>query len=209
MVYCSECGMEVSSDAAFCQGCGTELELQREEMGDDPNAELQTDEGTEAEFPGEDPADAPPAEVEEEGVDWSHAAAATAFAIIPAFGAYMGVSIAASDAVGWVFLLGIPAFAYLLYQRPTAKRMAGGMCFWLAVESFLTPVFLLIYAIGFASSETTTAAGQAGAAIGGFILVGVAFVVGVPVGIVFYLISTRLDVEADEPTDEPAGTQPA
>lgn len=132
-----------------------------------------------------------------EGVNWRHALAAAGFALIPAFGAYMAVSIAANNPTGIVFLIALPVFGYLLYQRPTKKAMAGGMSFWLAIEVFLAPFVFLIYTFVFASQETSTTAGQAGAAIGGFFLVIVAFVVGVPVGIVLYIISRRLDVDGD------------
>lgn len=178
MPYCPDCGTEVSTDAAFCEDCGADLNTQ---SADQPT-------------PDTEPANEPPeSESDGGGINWRNAIAATVLALVPAFGAYMAVGIAASDVLVWVFFVAIPVFGYLLYQRPTIKTMFGGMCFWLAVEVFLAPFILLIFTIGFASQEVGTAAGQAGAAIGGFLLVVVAFIVGLPVGIVLYLISRRLD----------------
>jgi positive regulator of sigma E activity len=193
MVYCSECGEEVSADAAFCQECGAELAPQ-----ETPKTESTTDVESEADIEHNDTGD---------GIEWRLVGAAILLGLFPAFGAYVGVSIAAFDAVGIVFVIALPVFAYLLYQRPTVKAMAGGMFFWLSIETFLTPVMLLIYTFVFASQTPMTGAGQAGAAIGGIILVVVAFVVGVPVGVVFYLLSSRLDTDKEQLSSEPTETQ--
>ncbi len=186
MSYCSNCGEEVSADATFCEGCGTEIGSGT----DDTEAPAVTGEN------GESGIDEAP----DEGIDWGHIGAATGIALLPAFGAYMMLSLAANGTVGIAFILALPVFAYLLYQRPTAKTMLGGMCFWLAVEAFLSPVVMLIYTAMFASQETSSAAGEAGAAIGGTFLMIIAFVVGIPVGIALYLVSRRLDVAESDGT---------
>jgi hypothetical protein len=130
---------------------------------------------------------------EESGFDAKHAAKAVLIGLIPAFGLYIMTSVAFYNAIPAILLVGIVGFGYLLYRRPTTKAMFGGASFWLAIESFLTPLALLVYTFSFASQETQTGAEQAGAAIGGFVLVIGAFVVGIPLGIVFYLVSKRLD----------------
>jgi hypothetical protein len=50
-------------------------------------------------------------------------------------------------------------------------------------------------------------AGQAGAAIGGFLLVIAAFVIGVPVGIALYLLSQRLDTDEEQRGSTATGTE--
>lgn len=194
MPYCPECGEEIDEGLNFCPECGHNLTGDTASAKDD-SVEQDTPEGQESpHVEGE-----PEGEVgrETDGINWAHAAKATAIGFVPALGAYMGVSIAAYQAIGIVLVLGIPIFGYLLYQRPTTKAMVGGASFWLAIEAFLTPLALLIYTFVFASQETMTSAGQAGAAIGGFVMVIVAFVVGFPIGIVLYLISGRLDVDSE------------
>lgn len=214
MPHCRACGAEVGEDDAFCRECGADLEAVTMEE-EEPSADERS----------EDPAE-PVTEVDDESsatagtsgqsepqdhsdnsydIDWRHAGSAIALAIVPAFGASVAVGVSIRQPVGEVFWIGIAIFAYLLYQRPTAKAMVGGMSFWLAIECFLTPLALLGSTITFASQEVQTAAGQAGAAIGGFFLTIIAFVVGVPLGIVFYLVSRRL--EADDETD--GGTEDA
>lgn len=188
MTYCSNCGEEVDSEANFCQACGTKLDRSPGEQAPGGTA----DSGDEGD------ADDGRGSTVDGGVDWSHVVAAMALALVPAFGAYMGVSIAANDVVGVAFFLALPVFGYLLYQRPTVKAMVGGVSFWLAIEAFLAPFVFLVYTFVFASQEATTGAEQAGAAIGGIVLVAVAFLVGFPVGIVLYLVSRRLDTDGDE-----------
>lgn len=174
--YCEQCGAEISASAAFCEACGADLESEQAGDGGAPHESAR-----------------PTPHPSEDGISWGHVASAIAIALIPAFGAYTMVTIATNDVVGAAFLVSLPVFAYLLYRRPTRKGMIGGMFFWLAVESFLSPLVMLFYTAAYTSEETTTAAEEAGAAIGGTVLVIGAFVIGVPLGIVFYLISRRLE----------------
>jgi hypothetical protein len=176
--YCPECGAELDDTESKEQDNAAEVD----------NEQVETEEDSiEEDFTEEDSIE------EESGIDIKHLGKALIIALIPAFGLYVMTSIALFDPIPAVFFVGIAAFGYLLYKRPTTKRMAGGASFWLAIESFLTPLALLIYTFSFASQETQTGAGEAGAAIGGFILVIIAFVICVPLGIVFYLISGKLD----------------
>jgi hypothetical protein len=129
-------------------------------------------------------------------VEWGYAVLAGVVAILPAFGAYVLIGIATDVVTFTIFPIGLVLFGYLLYQRPTPKTMLGGMSFWLAIEFFLAPVAMLLFTIVHASQVgPQTAAGQAGAALGGFLLIVVAFIVAVPIGVVLYLISNRLDVD--------------
>jgi hypothetical protein len=176
MAYCSDCGSEVSITDSFCPDCGNELS--DVSKGSEPESEqVETDSTT----------------TEDDEIDWAKAGKALGFALVPALGAYLGISIAVSDALGIIFWLSIPLFAYLIYQRPDTRSMFGATCFWLSIEAFLTPVIMLVYTLTFVSQSTTTGVEQAGAAIGGFILIVVAFVIGLPAGIVLYLVSSKFD----------------
>jgi len=188
MAYCPECGTEVGAGDAFCGDCGASLDdrqVGRATGGSgSSSAAPETDEQTNE-------------TADDDGVDWNEGAKAAVIALPPAFGAYIGISIAANSPLVAVLLLSWPVFAYLLYQRPHGRAMIGGAFFWLSVETFLTPLVLLVFTFSYAAEEST-ATGQVGAAIGGSILVVVAFVVGVPVAIVFYLLSRRLDADAEQ-----------
>lgn len=181
MPYCPECGAEVSEGASFCDSCGAELNVGTTDAEED--------------VPGPITEESSAGEVSAEGFDWRHAGGALGFALLPAFGAYMLVSLAAYEVMPVVLLLAIPIFGYLIYRKETRNDMASGMFFWLAVEAFLSPLAAIVYTSSYSAAETTTAAEQAGAAIGGGIVTVLAFVVGLPVGIVLYLISRRLETE--------------
>lgn len=170
MAYCPDCGEQVSPGALFCSSCGTELEGSQSESS-----------------PEETAVDAP------DGFEKRHAGLATAFAILPAFGVYVLISFANYKAIPLAFVVALPIFAYLMYRKATKKSMASGMFFWLAVESFLTPLAAILYTSSYAEAETQTAAGAAGAAIGGGIVTIFTFIIGVSIGVVFYLISRRLE----------------
>lgn len=169
MVYCQSCGAEVASGAGYCSDCGTEI-------GDGMTvAEQPTHE-----HPGED------------GIAWKHLLKVGVIALLPAIvlavvlpGAITGIGL----------LIGIPAFAYLGYQRPTVKTAFGRLSFWTAIALFMSPIFMVIHTFIFTESQTQGSAETAGAALGGTILVIAAFVIGVPVGIGFYLLSKRYSIE--------------
>ncbi|CCC41908.1 zinc ribbon domain-containing protein [Haloquadratum walsbyi] len=183
MSYCSGCGTELSGEETFCPDCGESI---------DKNNTVETNLSESADTNPAKIADT--SESEDDGVQWKQVGMAGSLALIPAFIAYLALSIATGgDPVGIVFLISLPVFGYLLYQRSTFITMIGGMCYYLSIEFLLSPFFLLLYTVAFASDSTTTAAGQAGAAIGGFALTIAAFVVGLPLAIAFYLVSRRLD----------------
>jgi len=133
-------------------------------------------------------------------IDWKQAITAVIIALVPAFLAYAMVSIAvfAENPPVWVFFVGIPVFGYLLYREGTIRGQLGGMFFWLAVETLLTPLVFVLYTFAFSSDQAMTGAGQAGAAIGGGILAIGAFVIGVPLAGVFYLISRKIQPSEDD-----------
>jgi len=187
MAYCSNCGADLDEGVAYCSDCGEPVEgnASSESQSENPTVTTPSE-------PDSEPQDV--TEDENEGIQWKRAGMASVFALIPAFIAYMALSLATGgDPVGIVFVLALPLFGYLLYQRPTAKAMAGGMSYYLAIEFLLSPIVFLLYTIAFTSENTATAAGQAGAAIGGFALTIGAFVIGLPLAIALYLVSRRLD----------------
>lgn len=133
-------------------------------------------------------------------INYKRAATAAAFGLVPAFIAYAMVSIAtfADPPPVWVFFVGIPVFGYILYRETTIRGQLGGVFFWLAVETLLTPLVFVLYTFAFAGDQTMTGAGQAGAAIGGGLLAIGAFIVGVPLAGVFYLLSQKIPKSEDQ-----------
>ncbi len=125
-------------------------------------------------------------------IKWKRVGTAGLLGLIPAFVAYVMASIAGNDVYSLVFFVAIPVFGYLLYRVPTVKEQAGQMFFWLAIETLLTPLVLLVSTFVFTGSETAGGAETAGAVIGGGILIIAAFLIGIPLAGVFYLISRRL-----------------
>lgn len=113
---------------------------------------------------------------------------------IPAIGAYFLISIAAgaNSAGSIIAILGIAGFGYLMYQKPTLSEKGSSMFFILSLELLISPLIFLIYTFVFTAENTATDAGAAGAAIGGIVLVGVSFLIGVPLAGGFYLVSRRL-----------------
>lgn len=196
MVYCPSCGEEVPSGATFCSECGNSLEKSGESEGEsDPSGASPDvdDSGSEKTNNAESPS-VNNEDVRDDGRNYGRMGKAVAFALIPAFIAYLSLSLASGgDPVGIVFFLALPMFGYLIYQREGAKAMAGGMSYYVAIEFLLSPFIFLLYTVAFASQETATDAGAAGAAIGGFALTIGAFVIGLPLAIALYLISRRLD----------------
>lgn len=208
MVYCQECGTEASKSASYCESCGASLGTADDDAveetvasrdstsTDDSDATGTAEHGTAT--TGDDP---------EPGLDdrlepklrrllwpdsWSHRLLGVVLSIVPALGAYLAVAVGlyATD-IGWLFWILIPAFTYLTIQGDNWKEMTSVTLFWLAIESLITPVALLAYTLVFAGQQGT-GLGAAGAGLGGLILVVVAFVVGLPLSGVFYLLSRRL-----------------
>lgn len=117
---------------------------------------------------------------------------ALVFAIIPAFIGYFIIGLIATEPIiaSLFILLGI--FTYLFQLVEDTRKQASKMLFWIAVELLIMPFTILIFTVIFAGT-TGSAAGAAGATIGGTFLMIIAFVVGVPLAAISYIISTRLD----------------
>lgn len=162
MTYCPDCGVEVQSGAGFCQECGSEIESTQESPTKVP----------EPSHPGED------------GFAVKHALIVGGLALIPA--AILGV-ITPGDLAVAGFLVGIPLFAYLGYQKPTPKLAFSRQSFWSAIMLLLSPLMMIVHTAVFIENETEGAAEEAGAAIGGTVLIILAFLVGLPLAVVFYL----------------------
>lgn len=119
--------------------------------------------------------------------------------LIPAIVAFILITIAAgAETLGIsILLIALLGFGYYFYQKPTIKGQASSMFFVLAIEMLLSPLIFLIYTFVFAAEQTTGDAEAAGAAIGGILLIGVAFFIGLPLAGVFYLISRKLDTDSE------------
>lgn len=169
MAYCPTCGTEIDQQAEFCSGCGNELDTTETTVED-----------TEYRRPDED------------GIDWKHAVKVGCIALIPTL---ILALVLPGGAGGIGFLAGFPLFTYLGYQRPTIKTAFGRLSFWTAILLFMSPLFMILHTFIFAGTQAEGGAETAGAAIGGTILVIGAFVIGIPVGIGFYLLSNRYDID--------------
>ena len=115
--------------------------------------------------------------------------------LFPAIVAFMLITIAAgAETLGIsILLIALIGFSYYFYQKSNIKRQASSMFFVLAIELLLSPLVFLIYTFVFAAENTAGDAEAAGAAIGGILLIGVAFFIGLPLAGVFYLISRKID----------------
>jgi len=115
-------------------------------------------------------------------------------ALVPAFVAYVlfGIAAGAVTISGILFLVMWVGLSYSYYQKENITEQASSMFFVLSIEMLLTPLVFLIYTFVFTSGQTTGAAEATGAAIGGAILVAIAFFIGLPLAGVFYLISKRI-----------------
>lgn len=176
MAYCPACGHEVDDSAVYCSECGAELDA---EPTGEPSAEPEVAAKTASDIDG--------------GV----VAVAVVVGLILGFVAYFLVSLTVASPLLWAFPVGWAAFGYLTYRGATGPHdaLANGL-FYGALLLFLLPVAMVLFSIAFASGETT-AAGQAGAAIGGFILAFGAFIIGWPLGVVLYLLSGRMSTSGD------------
>ncbi|WP_246984690.1 zinc ribbon domain-containing protein [Halorientalis marina] len=178
MVYCSNCGVEVAANKPFCGECGHEIDGESNESASSTVESTSSSERV-YQHPGKD------------GIAFGHLAKVAAIALLPS----IILEIAMPGAVGGAgLLIGLPLFTYLGYQMPTIKTAFGKLSFWTAIVFFLSPILLIIHTLIFAGG-TEGAAEAAGAAIGGTILVVGAFVIGIPVGIGFYLLSNRYSIE--------------
>lgn len=177
MSYCHSCGAELEASIDFCSECGEQVN--NRSSGAQTDKESSTAESPAYRHPGAD------------GIAWLHAVKVAAIALIPT----IILEIAMPGAVGGLgFVIGIPAFTYIGYQRPTIKTAFGRLSFWTAIVLFMSPLLLIVHTLIFAGGAEGSAE-AAGAAIGGTILVIGAFVIGIPVGIGFYLLSRRYEIE--------------
>lgn len=127
-----------------------------------------------------------------EGIEWRRLITAFVIALVPAFGAYMVVSVGANDPLLWVFPLSIVAFTYSLYGHEMIKGQVGAGLFWLAIEAFAAPIAILAFTVVY-TSEQTGAFAQAGAALGGTVIFLITWFLSWTVGVVLYLVSRRFE----------------
>jgi len=203
VIYCRECGTEAPESASYCGECGESLGGNDTTADDDQEHDTPQSSETHPENESRQNATESQTESVTDRLEpklrrllwpdsWSHRLLGAGLAVIPALWAYLAIVIGlyVTD-IGWLFWALIPTFTYLIIQGESWKEMTGVALFWLSIESLVTPVALLGYTVVYAGEETTGLA-TAGAGLGGLVLVVVAFVVGVPLSGVFYLLSRRL-----------------
>lgn len=111
--------------------------------------------------------------------------------LFPAIGAYITIGLAVGP-IPWLFLVLWLIFAVAFSQKHNFKHQIGAGVFWLAIEAFLFPIAILVFAFVFVTEQTNPFA-AAGGAIGGGILFIVSWFIAWLVGVVLYLISNRFE----------------
>lgn len=127
------------------------------------------------------------------GIDWSDSIAAAVVAILPAFGAYVLVSVAAGAPLAWPFPLAWLGFTSLFAGATSWGNRVGSGLFWLAIEAFLAPLAIGIAAWDAMAAQAGSAATMTGAALGGTVAVVVTAVLMWTVGAVLLLVGRRLE----------------
>lgn len=116
-------------------------------------------------------------------------------AVVPTLGAFALASLTGVDALLVAVVVAFPAFAYLAYRRRTMARMASSALLWLALESFVAPVAAILYVTGSVGGGSGSAIDTAIAGVQGGVVLLLAFLVCIPLGIGFYVLSGRFDPE--------------
>jgi len=89
---------------------------------------------------------------------------------------------------GLGFIIGLIGFTYWFYTKTDTKKRTWGRTFiGLAIESFLLPIVMFIFAVVFVATQTEGAAEGIGGAIGGGIAIMVSAILGFFLGIVFLI----------------------
>lgn len=197
MPYCRDCGNEVQPNDKFCQECGGELNTAQTSPAEEPHSRQVTGQGRDRSNPPQTtPTDNSPhtqrnqtnnqhlSHPGEDGFAVKHAAIVGGLSLIPAL--ISGIIIP-GDFAAIGFIISIPLFTYLGYQKPTIKSAFSRQAFWSAILLLISPLMMIVYTVLFIGSETEGGAEQAGAAIGGTLLVILAFVVGLPLAGAFYI----------------------
>ncbi|AGN02190.1 hypothetical protein L593_11225 [Salinarchaeum sp. Harcht-Bsk1] len=124
---------------------------------------------------------------------------AIGFALLPALGVYLLASLASFGELLLAVILSLPLFAILIYRKRTVTGMASATLFWLAAEAFFAPVVAYVYISSTVDASNSSGIDEAVAGIQGGILLVLAFVVCIPLGIGFYVLSKRVQ---ERPTAE-------
>jgi hypothetical protein len=175
MAYCQQCGTELTGGTQYCGDCGSEIGTNNESA---TGVDDHVDSEAEYNHPGEN------------GFAVKHAIFVGLLALIPT----IILAIILPGDFGAAGILGLPLFGYLGYKRPTVKSAFGRQSFWSAIMLFMSPIMMIIHTALFIGSETEGTAEEAGAAIGGTVLIVLAFLIGLPLGIAFYLLHSRYDI---------------
>lgn len=131
-------------------------------------------------------------------VDGRDAVTSFLMALVPGAVAYIELGFATREPAFWMLAVPVIGFAYLLYgQRPHRNKLAS-IFYYLSIMAFLAPVAMLSSAFIF-TGEQAGPFETVGAVVAGGVLVLVTALVGLFVGIAFYLISKRMAVESGSP----------
>jgi len=180
MPACPACETAVDPETAICPSCGLPL------LEEESTARLVSDGGEESQRRSRRTS-TPDVDVRQLG----RFGMAIGFALLPAFGVYVLASLVAAPEL-LLAVVALPLFALLIYGRGTTTRMTSATLLLLAVEAFVAPVVAYVYISSNVEASNDSALGTAIAGIQGGILLVLAFVVCIPLGIGFYLLSKRV-----------------
>lgn len=172
MPQCQACGCGISESNDVCPDCGEEIK----------QVSSGNQEGKHK-HPGED------------GVAWKHLLKVIPMALVLSI--LVGAIIPGNNS-GFGFLIGIPVFSYLGYQRPTTKTAFGRVSFWAATSLFMWPLLQILYALLQISYITLVGPINDFSLLGEGSKVIAAFVIGFPLGMLFYLLSRRYNLKETE-----------
>lgn len=102
------------------------------------------------------------------------------------------------NGAGWGFLISFILIVFLSFKKKESAEIREFQWKTASILSFLLPITAIIFSFiftGKAVSEAGSSASQTGSVIGGFIGGGVvtlmAFIIGISLGIVFYILSKK------------------
>lgn len=185
MVYCSNCGTEVS-DAKFCPECGAEIGQSTEANGAGETADV--DEPLTASKETEPV-------TEEEGVNYRRVAASVLMALL--VGSLVAMAFSNIGGSALLFFVTLAGVTYYLYDRKSSGRSAiGSGLYIVALWLPITPIMFYLPMMGSAEEGTAEGAGQMIGSVLGMVIWGfVFFLIGLVVFAIGYFVNRGVDEE--------------
>lgn len=183
MVYCHECGREVSEHTKFCPECGTNLQADGQDAVEETeNRQGATPNGASATTTASEET------VQDDGLDTGRAIASGVMGII--VGAVVAFAFTNVGGVAVWFLITLAGVGYFLYSKQETVKLVIGMGLYItALWMPLAPIIFYIPLAGSADTETAAGAGQAvGSVLGMFIYGFIGLIIGLVLAVIGYFI---------------------